>query len=123
MSWTGEQREQFRQAMTYDFYCRDYVKNPPAFIRPRPEQMKHGIRAFFAREAQERRFVRGYEGMKAGQLYHLLYVDCFTLDMEVLTEEGQIRETPPRYCMFDYRKRNPLNRSAEIIPLGGSLGS
>ena len=123
MSWTGEQREQFRQAMTYDFYCRDYVKNPPAFIRPRPEQMKRGIRAFFAREAQERRFVRGYEGMKAGQLYHLLYVDCFTLDMEILTEERQIRETPPRYCMFDYRKRNPLNRSAEIIPLGGSLGS
>ena len=121
LALTERQAEQFREVVTYDFYSRDYVKNPPSYIRPRPEKMREKIRDFLERECREHRVISGYEGMTARQLYHLLYLDCFTLDMEILMETGRLEEKPPHYLMFDYRNRNPLNHSAEIIHLGESL--
>lgn len=109
--------EEFRETMTYDLYSRDYVKNPPAFVRMRTEETKKKIRRFFDRECKQRTIICGYDGLVTKQLYNMLYVDCFTIDMEILIETGKVQKKEPFYLMFDYKKRNPLNHSAKVTRL------
>jgi radical SAM superfamily enzyme YgiQ (UPF0313 family) len=112
-----EEREDLRQVMTFDLYSRDYVKNPPDFVTVRSQEKKRTIRTYFDRISQSGEVPPGYEGAVTRQLYHMLYVNEFTLDMDSLTENGEIVRTAPRYLMFDYKKRNPLNNSAEITEI------
>lgn len=114
MSEEKEWLEDIREVLTYDLYSRDYVKNPPDFVRPRGEELKREIRQFFDRECEKPRFIQGYEGMVTKQLFNLLYVDSFALDMETLIETGEKKRRESYILMFDYRHRNPLNHSANI---------
>jgi len=109
-----ENQAQLKEIMIFDLYSRDYVKNPPTFVNLRSEEKKKKIRDFFDRECEERREIEGYDGMVTKQLYNMLYVDEFTIDMEQLIETKKIVQTNPYYLMFDYKKRNPLNHSAEV---------
>lgn len=109
------QTEELRETLTYDLFSRDYVKNPPAFVRERTEEMKKKIRLFFDGECEQRTVIRGYEGMVTKQLYHMLYIDCFTMDMAILIETGSVKKSGPFYLMFDYRKRSPLDHAAEVV--------
>lgn len=52
----GEQLEVFREVMTYDLFRRDYVKNPPAFVRLRDDDTKKEIRAFLIYSVKGPRF-------------------------------------------------------------------
>ncbi|MCH5252948.1 MAG: B12-binding domain-containing radical SAM protein [Lachnospiraceae bacterium] len=113
----SREREVLRETMTYDLFSRDYVKNPPSFVRARTEKEKLKIRAFFDRQCENPTILKDYEGFVTKQLYHLLYVDCFTVDIKTLLETGQIDSKSPFYLMFDYKKRNPLNHSASVIHL------
>ncbi len=106
--------EEIREVLTYDLYSRDYVKNPPAFVSPRSEELKKKIRHFFDRETENPKDIHGYEGLVTKQLFNLIYIDSFTVDMEILLETGEKRIRPKTYWMFDYRKRNPLNHSADV---------
>lgn len=111
----GEWTEELREVMTYDLYSRDYVKNPPDFVRRRSDERKRQIRSFFDRECERRYYVEGYDGLVTKQLFNMLYINAFTIDMELLIETGELRRTEPVYLMFDYKKRNPLNHSAKVI--------
>lgn len=106
--------DEIREVLTYDLYSRDYVKNPPAFVLPRSETLKKRIRCFLEAEAESPEEIQGYEGMAAKQLFNLLYMDSFVLDMEILMETGEKRRGKEQYLMFDYRRRNPLNHSAGV---------
>lgn len=59
----------------------------------------------------------GYDGFTSKQLFHMVYVDEFVLDLEYLMERNEIRKVPPYSLVFDYRRRSPLNNSARVIPL------
>lgn len=107
-----EKENEFRQALTYDLYVRDYVKSPPAFVRRRNKAYMEWVHAFLEKEAAQPELLCGYDGYTAKQLFHMVYVDEFTLDMELLLEQKKIRTCRPRTYVFDYRKRNPLNHNA-----------
>ena len=110
-----EQREEIRELLTYDLFCRDYVKNPPSFVRPRTDRIRETVRRYLEREVQTGGTLwEDYAGMTTGQLYHMLYMDLFAIDMKQAAETGTIKKSSPVYLLFDYRKRNPLDHSAEI---------
>lgn len=111
---SGAEREDFRQMITYDLYSREYVKNPPEFVRGRTEEQKRRIWDFFDRENTGTGYLSGYEGFRTRQLYHMVYIDEFTVDIGEMLRTGQLVHTGPAGLMFDYRKRDPLNHSAKV---------
>lgn len=113
----AEREEQFRQTLTFDLYLREYVKSPPAFVRKRENEYVRFVRAFLDRETESPEILVGYEGYAAKQLFHMVYVDEFTLDLKGLFEEKQVRQTAPFSLVFDYKHRNPLNHSAKVTVL------
>ena len=112
---TEEQREELRELLTYDLFSRDYVKSPPSFVRPRSETVKRAVQGFLDREVQgDGLLSEEYAGMTTRQLYHMIYMDVFTIDMAQMAESGKMKKSSPYYLLFDYRKRNPLDHSARI---------
>ena len=110
-----DQEEELRELLTYDLFSRDYVKNPPSFVRPRSGAVKREVRDFLDREVKEGGILADrYAGLATRQLYHMVYMDLFTIDMEQMAESGRMKKSSPYYLLFDYRKRNPLNHSAGI---------
>lgn len=111
--WISEKEsELWREILTYDLFRREYVKNPPGFVLPRTDEQKAKIRSFFDRECETPHYLSGYEGFVTRQLYHMIYMGQFTVDIAHLLETGVIQRTAPYYLLFDYKKRNPLDRSA-----------
>ncbi len=113
----ADREEAFRQTLAFDLYLREYVKNPPAFVRLREKEYVRSVREFLEREAERPDILSGYEGYAAKQLFHMVYVQKFSLDFKKLFEEKQVRETAPYSLVFDYRHRNPLNHSAKVTAL------
>ncbi len=107
----------WQEILTYDFYRRDYMKKAPDFVLPGTEKQKSRIRSFFDRECEKPRYLQGYEGYVTRQLYHMIYMGQFTVDMKSLLEQGELHRKTPYYILFDYRKRNPLNHAAGEILL------
>ncbi len=113
-----EEREELREILTFDLFRRDYVKSPPSFVRPREPGVRREIRRLMDRALQGTGDLSArYGGMTAGQVFHIVYVDLFTIDMGMLTETGRLVKRPPRYLLFDYRQRDPLSHSAQVAPL------
>ena len=106
----------FREALTFDLYRRDYVKNPPSFVRPRSDEEKRKIREYFEKQKKSGD-VPGYEGATVRQLDHMLYITSFHFDMNLLLEQGKIKDTGEQFYLFDYKQRNPLEHSAKVIPI------
>lgn len=59
----------------------------------------------------------GYDGFVTKQLFNMVYMDEFTLDICRLLEENKIERTEKYSIVFDYRNRNPLNHSARMVRL------
>lgn len=117
MQYLPERSGEFRQTLTYDLYLRDYVKSPPAFVRTRGKEYQEFVGSFLEGEIKQPQVLIGYEGVTAKQLFHMVYVDEFELDMRLLVEEKKVCYVPPYSLVFDYRRRNPLNHSASVIVL------
>lgn len=108
------ERELFREIITYDFYKRDYVKNPPEFVMQVNDAKKKIIRGFLESECENPCVISGYEGYNSKQLYNMIYMNSFTVDYESLISRGEIRCVEPRFLLFDYNNRNPLDYSATV---------
>lgn len=108
-------REWLRQTLTFDLFARDFVKNPPDFILPRTKEYQQEVRSFFTRETEHPTVLEGYEGYLPKQLFHMIYLREFTLDIPVLLETGEICERKAYSLLFDYQKRNSLTHSAKIV--------
>lgn len=104
--------EIWREILTYDLFRRDYVKNPPDFVRPKTEEQKRMIRSFFDRECEKPLYLHGYDGYVTRQLTHMIYIGEYTVDMEILLENGEVRQREAYYVLFDYRRRSPLDHGA-----------
>ena len=107
-----EEHEIWREILTYDLFRRDYVKNPPEFVLPKTEEKKRMIRSFFDRECEKPWYLHGYEGYVTRQLTHMIYIGEYTVDMEILLENGEVRRREAYYILFDYRRRSPLDHGA-----------
>lgn len=115
---SAEEREELREILTFDLFRRDYVKSPPSFVRVREPDDRREIRCLLDRELQGSGVLAArYGGMTARQVFHMVYVDLFSIDMGMLTETGKIVKSRPHYLMFDYQQRDPLSHSAQVAYL------
>lgn len=106
--------EEFRQALTYDLYLRDYIKNPPSFVMPRDREYLAWVRKFLDGEAENPQILSGYDGFVTKQLFNMVYIGQFTLDIRALLAEQRIDKIDAYSLIFDYRRRDPLNHSARV---------
>lgn len=108
-----KEQEIWQEILTYDLFRRDYVKTPPDFVRQKTEEQKRMIRSFFDRECEKPLYLHGYEGYVTRQLTHMIYIGEYTVDMEILLENGEVSRRESYYIIFDYRRRSPLDHGAE----------
>ena len=108
-----KEQEIWQEILTYDLFRRDYVKTPPDFVRQKTEKQKRMIRSFFDRECEKPLYLHGYEGYVTRQLTHMIYIGEYTVDMEILLENGEVSRRESYYIIFDYRRRSPLDHGAE----------
>lgn len=115
--WSEEAREILRQTLTYDLYARDYVKNPPAFVPERSHEYQQKVRDFLTKECEQPTVLSGYEKYQPKQLFNMIYVRQFTVNIPQLLKTGKVETGEAHSLVFDYQKRNPLTHSAEVIRL------
>lgn len=110
-----EAQDILRETLSYDMYARDYVKNPPAFVLPRSHEYQQKVREFLAQESEHPAVLSGYEKYQPKQLFNMIYMQQFTVDIPELLKNGIISRCGAYSLLFDYQKRNPLTHSAEVI--------
>lgn len=108
-------KEEFRETLTFDLYLRDFVKNPPDFVRERDSTYLEKVKTFLEQEVQSPHYLPGYDGYSAKQLFHMIYMDEFTLNLEILIREKRRVSVEPYSLVFDYRHRDSLNHSARTM--------
>lgn len=63
-------------------------------------------------KCETHRYLPGYEGYVTRQLYHMVYLGEYTVDIQRLLKDGTLQKKEPYYILFDYKNRNPLNYAA-----------
>ena len=86
----------FRDCLMVDLYLRENAKSRPSFASDRA-RLKTQLRDFFIREAENPKYLRGYEGYDSKQVAKMAHA-------EVL-EDGRV-------LLFDYKNRDALNYNA-----------
>ena len=86
--------------LTLDLYLRDNVKNRPAFLGEE-QTAKEEAAVFYKKEAQEYRYLKGYEGFDSRQMRKMTHLERL---------RGQL-------ILFDYRKRDPLTGDAAVYEI------
>lgn len=93
----------YQDLLVYDLYLRENLKSRPPFGAEQ-EPYKERIREFFAKEAEERHYLKeGYEGYEARQLMKMAHIEVF--------RDG-------RAVLFDYKKRDSLSYNAAHHEIG-----
>ena len=96
-----DNREIYRELLTYDMYLRENLKSRPGFAAEITEEEKQDIRCFYQTEEQERRYLPAYGEYDWKQLSRMTHMEPF-------------RYPEPHYMLFDYQERNPLNYEAKV---------
>ena len=94
------EKKECMEWLTLDLYLRDNVKNRPAFLGEE-QTTKEEAAAFYKKEAQEYRYLKGYEGYDSRQ-------------MRKMTHMERLRG---KLLLFDYRKRDPLTGDAAVYEI------
>ena len=102
------------EIMLYDMYLRENVKGRPAWAKD-TAQYKKEWKALY-REQGEKLFpedvqVGIYDSKKAANQSH---IEVFEIDIKKFEQSGQV-EKKQVFCLFDYSRRNPLNRAARTV--------
>ena len=102
------------EIMLYDMYLRENVKGRPAWAKD-TAQYKKEWKALY-REQGEKLFpedVQGgiYDSKRAANQSH---IEVFEINIKKFEQSGQV-EKKQVFCLFDYSRRNPLNRAARTV--------
>lgn len=103
-----DNREIYRELLTYDMYLRENLKSRPTFAAEITEEKKQDIRRFYQTEEQERRYLPAYGEYDWKQLSRMTHMEPF-------------RYPEPHYVLFDYQERNPLNYEAKVQVIGKTV--
>ncbi len=101
------------EILTLDMYLREKMKSRPewaADLSPFRAQWKEMYRTCGAQLFPETWAEGAYDSRKAAGRSHMEY---FHFDAVRLLQEGVLEETAC-FCLFDYGRRNPLNRNARL---------
>ena len=94
--------ENYRQMLILDLYLRENVKKRPEFAGEVSVD-KQKVSAFYEKEAEERRYLKGYEGYDKRQLRKMTHLEQINGNLYV----------------FDYRNRNVLTNQASVFWVEG----
>ena len=94
------EKKEFTEWLTLDLYLRDNVKNRPAFLGE-GQTGKEETALFYKKEAQERRYLKGYEGYDGRQMRKMTHLE----------------RLGGKLLLFDYRKRDPLTGDAAVYEI------
>lgn len=102
------------EIMLYDMYLRENVKGRPAWAKD-TAQYKKEWKALY-REQGEKLFpvdVQAgiYDSKRAANQSH---IEVFKINIKKFEQSGQV-EKKQVFCLFDYSRRNPLNRAARTV--------
>ncbi len=126
----GKRLEAYRELLTFDMYLREKPKTRPDFAAELSNH-KDTVRAFYQAEAQNRRFLSDYAGYDWKQLSKMTHLEPFSYPVwderqmaECYDKWGAVasRHKEPiarglAFVLFDYKKRNPLNREAAVTKI------
>ena len=102
------------EIMLYDLYLRENVKGRPAWAKD-TAQYKKEWKALY-REQGEKLFPEDvqagiYDSKRAANQSH---IEVFEINIKKFEQSGQV-EKKQVFCLFDYSRRNPLNRAARTV--------
>lgn len=102
------------EIMLYDMYLRENVKGRPAWAKD-TAQYKKEWKALY-REQGEKLFPEDvqagiYDSKRAANQSH---IEVFEINIKRFEQSGQV-EKKQVFCLFDYSRRNPLNRAARTV--------
>ena len=102
------------EIMLYDMYLRENVKGRPAWAKD-TAQYKKEWKALY-REQGEKLFP---EDVQAGiydskRVANQSHIEVFEINIKKFEQSGQV-EKKQVFCLFDYSRRNPLNRAARTV--------
>ena len=102
------------EIMLYDTYLRENVKGRPAWAKD-TAQYKKEWKALY-REQGEKLFPEDvqagiYDSKRAANQSH---IEVFEINIKKFEQSGQV-EKKQVFCLFDYSRRNPLNRAARTV--------
>jgi radical SAM superfamily enzyme YgiQ (UPF0313 family) len=135
-------RQKFRldildSLLTFDYYLRENAKSRPSWAKEEPIE-KSVYHAFFKNGGTEEITLtgEGYNSKAAARMMHIEPVVCeaagWISDTEenicntgdftsiAVTQSDDKRDKQKKellYCLFDYKKRNPLSKDAEFVVL------
>lgn len=94
--------EELLQALVFDYYSRDNVKNRPEFLGEETAEKEY-TKEFYRREASEHKILRSPE--------------CIAADVRLLRRLTHIEKLGDKYYLFDYTQRDPMTNNANVIEL------
>lgn len=108
------ERDTLDEIMLYDMYLRENVKGRPAWAKD-TAQYKKEWKALY-REQGEKLFSEDvqagiYDSKRAANQSH---IEVFEINIKKFEQSGQV-EKKQVFCLFDYSRRNPLNRAARTV--------
>ena len=114
------ERDTLDEIMLYDMYLRENVKGRPAWAKD-TAQYKKEWKALY-REQGEKLFPEDvqagiYDSKRAANQSH---IEVFEINIKKFEQSGQV-EKKQVFCLFDYSRRNPLNRAAENCRVGNII--
>ncbi len=114
-------KEILMSLLTYDYYLRENAKSRPAWNRNEPIE-KTIYHQFFKNGGTDevRLDKEGYDSKVAARVMHIepISVDAIRFLIEDEEAVNPFCESCRRvYCLFDYDKRNPLSKDADVMLL------
>ena len=104
------------EIMLYDMYLRENIKGRPVWAKDTAQYKKEWKTLY--REQGEKLFPQdvqagSYDSKKAANQSH---IEVFDIDIKKFEQSGQV-EKKKVCCLFDYSRRNPLNRAARTVEI------
>lgn len=99
----------YEELLTFDLYLRENLKSRPAFASDQLSY-KEVIRDFYEKEADNHKYLKGYEEYDAKQLGRMTHLEAFHYPVLGNKEYNPIKEL---FVLFDYKMRDPLTQDAK----------
>ena len=109
-----QQKELFRELLTFDFYLRENAKSRPGFCRDLTGDYE-AIRQFYEQEEAEPHYLKDYAQYHARQVMKMTHMEIFHYPVWQQDWDEWRQLEHPVMVLFDYQKRDPLTGDCVAI--------
>ena len=111
-----EQKELFRELLTFDFYLRENAKSRPAFCRDLMGDYEV-IRQFYEQEEAAPHYLKEYAQYHARQVMKMTHMEMFHYPVWQQDADEWKQLEHPVMVLYDYQKRDPLTGDCAAISI------